>query len=64
MKRAVVALIIAMCMVAGVLTYLNDKATNGGLPIVQAALKDYPRGPIFSPCPSGQFAPRPKRNVA
>jgi hypothetical protein len=37
-KRVVVALILAMCAVAGVLTYLNDKATNGGLPLVHAAM--------------------------
>jgi hypothetical protein len=65
MKRAIVALILAMCLVASVLTYLNDKATNSGLPLVHAALKDYPRDHmLFSPCPGGQFAPRPKRNIA
>lgn len=63
MKRCIVALILAMLIVASVVV-LRDKPQNDGLPVVHAALKDFPRGPIFSPCPSGQFAPRPKRNVA
>jgi hypothetical protein len=38
MKLCIVALILAMCLVASVLTYLNDKATNSGLPLVHAAM--------------------------
>jgi hypothetical protein len=38
MKAAILTLILAMCLVASVLTYLNDKATNSGLPLVHAGL--------------------------
>lgn len=60
------AAIIMLAFLAAAAYFIHaPEKQNAGLPVVHAALKDFPRDHfLFSPCPGGQFAPRPKRNVA
>jgi hypothetical protein len=65
MRALVLTTIFVMLAVAVLAVNLNDKATNGGLPIVRTALTDFPKDHmLFAPCADGRFAPRPKRTLA
>jgi hypothetical protein len=64
MRALVLTTIFVMLAVAVLAVNLNDKATNGGLPIVRTALTDFPKDHmLFAPCADGRFAPKTEKDA-